>query len=272
MTTARFTASDGVRISYMDVGDRNAPAVALVHGLGAAGLQFVSDAMYLAERGRRVLIPDLRGHGASKVASLAGVHFGYQRIARDMAEMLDHAGVERVDWVGNSLGGIAALELLKSDAPRLSSLTLFGTAFRLALPALSSRFIPWLYAFPGPALTAKVTAAATTADPAARALVESMLLDFDPRVGAAIAASVRSYDLRAPAMDYAGPMLVIRGGRDTAVNAALADGVSLLSGRPNFTLVQMPSGGHCANLDDPAFFRDTLERFWAYAPSPAPAP
>ena len=35
-----------------------------------------------------------------------------------------------------------------------------------------------------------------------------------------------------------------------------------MRGRPNFTLVEMPEGGHCANLDATDQLRAELLRFW----------
>lgn len=58
-------SDDGVAIAYGDFGPRNARTIVLCHGLGATGELFAADAAYFAGRGYRVLLPDLRGHGAS---------------------------------------------------------------------------------------------------------------------------------------------------------------------------------------------------------------
>lgn len=60
-----FAAADGVTIVYDDLGPRDGVPVVLCHGLAAAGEQMAADAAFFAERGYRVLVPDLRGHGRS---------------------------------------------------------------------------------------------------------------------------------------------------------------------------------------------------------------
>ena len=62
---AEFTASDGARIAYRDVG-QGTPIV-LLHGLMAHGGFFDKQAP-LAERFRLISI-DLRGHGESRAAA-----------------------------------------------------------------------------------------------------------------------------------------------------------------------------------------------------------
>ena len=59
---------------------------------------------------------------------------------------------------------------------------------------------------------------------------------------------------------------MLRGARDRAVNAALGSTLSAMRGRPNFTLVELPTGGHCANLDATDAWREALLAFWSRQP------
>jgi pimeloyl-ACP methyl ester carboxylesterase len=70
------------------------------------------------------------------------------------------------------------------------------------------------------------------------------------------------YDLIGEASRATLPILMLRGGRDLAVNSGLGGTIAAMRGRPNFTLVELPLGGHCANLDVPETFRTTLLQFW----------
>jgi len=191
--------------------------------------------------------------------------FTIQRMADDMFAMLDHAGVERVDWVGNSLGGIIALDMLGRAPRRFRSFATFGTSYQLALPAFVPQIFPLIYGLFGRGIVSGVTARATTDDLCGRTLVAEMLRDFDPLAGRAVAANVRRYDLIAPARAYDGPILMIRGGRDRAVNAALGSTLKAMEGRQNFTRVDLKAAAHCANLDTPHEVRSTLSAFWRQA-------
>jgi 3-oxoadipate enol-lactonase len=77
------------------------PPLLLVHGLGGAAWNFTEMQPHLA--GRRLIVPDLPGHGGSSplpAASLRG-------FADALVPLLD----EPVDVLGHSLGGVIALRL-----------------------------------------------------------------------------------------------------------------------------------------------------------------
>lgn len=255
---------DDVRIVYDDLGRRDGTPIVLCHGLAAAGEQMAADAEHFAALGHRVLVPDLRGHGRSgKPSPLAAEGFAIPRIADDLLAMLEDSGVGPVHWVGNSLGGIVALELLPRHAGRFRTLATFGTAYRLRLPHWGRQVIPLSYALFGPRLTARLSARATTRNVAARPVIEKLVAQFDPEVGRLVAGHLTNYDLIANAARASLPILMLRGGRDTQVNAALGPTLSAMRGRPNFRLVELPEAGHCANLDATEMLRTELLKFWA---------
>lgn len=264
--TARFErhtrTSDGVDLFWFDYGRQDARPLALVHGLAAGADQFDADARFFAHEGFRVIAPDLRGHGRSGKAP-AGAPEGYtiSRMARDLLEIFDDAQTGPLDYVGNSLGGILALHLAKDHGHRFRSLTTFGTAPALRLPKATGALIPLSYRIAGRGLTARLTAHTTTPNKDARPIVEKLVRDFDPAVGEAVARAVSRYDLLGNAMGYAGPWLIVRGALDRAVNTALDPALKKLEHKRNVAIVRMPGAGHCANLDQPDLFRQTLLRF-----------
>jgi 3-oxoadipate enol-lactonase len=254
---------DGVRIVYDDLGPPEGAPIVLCHGLAAAGEQLAADAGYFAGLGYRVLVPDLRGHGRSgKPAAMTAEAFSIAVMAGDMVAMLDHAGVGPVHWVGNSLGGILALQLLAAHEARFRTFATFGTAYRLGLPRWGARLIPWSYALLGPRRNGWFTALGTTRNRAARPLIARLVAQFDAQVGRCVAENLASYDLRTNAQAAKLPILLLRGGQDSQVNAALRPTLAAMRGRPNFTLVQLPGGGHCANLDATDALRAELLQFW----------
>lgn len=262
----QIETDDGISIAYGDFGPADGETVVLCHGLCASGRQFEADAAYYAGLGYRVIVPDLRGHGHSgQPADVAPERFTIPRLARDMLAVLDDAGANAVNWVGNSLGGIVALEMLALARGRFRSFATFGTSYRLELPAFVPGIFPFIYGAFGRGIVSGVTARVTTDDVCGRTLVAEMLRDFDPRTGQAVAANVRSYDLIDRALSYDGPILMIRGGRDRAVNAALGRTLKAMEGRANFRRVDLKAAAHCANLDAPGEVRDTLVGFWREA-------
>ena len=265
----QFDTGSGVRIAYAEyrpMGPARADIV-LVHGLASSGLQFHQDALHFAEQGFRILVPDLRGHGISGVPAgpIDTAGFAIPPMAADMIAMLDHARATDVHWVGNSLGGILALWLLGTpEAARLRSLALFGTCFSLDLPARTKLALRLAF-LPGAKTTAWLTARTTTANPVGREAIAAAIKQFDIDAGAAIVDNVRNYDFVANARAYNRPLLVLYGGRDHAVNLGLRGDIGKFADRPNFTRIDLPQGGHCANFDMPDTFRAALEAHWARA-------
>lgn len=260
----KVLAEDGVEVAYGDFGPSDGKPIVLCHGLAASGRQFEADARYFAEQGFRVLVPDVRGHGHSGApAVLRAQDFSIPRMAGDMIAMLNDAGLAAVDWVGNSLGGIIALFMVGAAPERFRTLTTFGTAYSLSLPAIVPSIFPFIYGLFGKGLVSGMTARVTTDNIPARALVAEMLAAFDAHTGKAVASNVRRYNLIAEAQAYDGPILMIKGGRDRAVNAALGPTLRAMDGRSNFSRVDIRDAAHCANLDVPHDFRATLESFWA---------
>jgi pimeloyl-ACP methyl ester carboxylesterase len=187
--------------------------------------------------------------------------FSIEQLARDLIGMLDDAGVAGVHWVGNSLGGIVALEMLA--AGRFRSLVTFGTLYSIRLPQIGGhRLIAAGHRLIGRDAAAALTARTTTRDPAARTLVQKMLHQVRPEVTATLAGVLTRYDLIAKGSAATLPILMLRGSEDRMVNAGLAPTLAAMRGRPNFELVDLPGGGHCANLDARDAFRKAVLAFW----------
>jgi len=263
-----LTASDGTKLSYTLAGEANGIPVLLCHGLGAAGLQLRDDANWFAARGYRVLVPDLRGHGASGLPpQMTRAAFAPERLRADLFEMLDQAGMDACHFVGNSLGGILGLGAAATGAQRrrLRSLAIFGTALALDLPAAGWSFVALDY-LPGRRALAWMTARATTRNAAARPLIAAMLRQYDARAAAHIVDHIRHYDLRSAAQDWTGPGLVLVGERDKAVNRALLGQLPALLQQANWRILDLPEGGHCANLDATEPWRAHLLSFWQSVP------
>jgi pimeloyl-ACP methyl ester carboxylesterase len=94
------------------------PPVLLVHGFGGAAWNFSELAPLLP--GKRLIIPDLPGHGASSplpAPTLTG-------FADVLAEILD----QPVDVLGHSLGGVVALRLAERHPELVRSLVLAAAA------------------------------------------------------------------------------------------------------------------------------------------------
>ena len=127
-TRGRLSVTDGVEISYSVRGPAGGTALLFCPGLGGTRLGFEADAEYFAAQGRRVLCLDPRGHGESSMPRrVEKATFTIARMADDILKVLDALEIERVDFVGNSLGGVQGLEVIATAPQRVRSLVTFGT-------------------------------------------------------------------------------------------------------------------------------------------------
>ena len=98
------------RIVYREWGEPDHPHVVVcVHGLTRNSRDFDPLAAHLAKR-RRVICPDIAGRGESPWLPHPG-DYGYPLYLSDMAALIARAGVETVDWVGTSMGGLIGMFL-----------------------------------------------------------------------------------------------------------------------------------------------------------------
>ena len=92
-------------------GGAAAPRTVLcVHGLTRSGHDFDSLAARLAADGLRVVCPDMAGRGDSDPLP-AGSMYEVPRYVADCVTLVARLGVERVDWVGTSMGGLVGMVL-----------------------------------------------------------------------------------------------------------------------------------------------------------------
>jgi pimeloyl-ACP methyl ester carboxylesterase len=118
----RFAEVKGVRMRYLVAG--TGTPVVLVHGLGGAASNWVELAPSLA-RTRRVLAPELPGHGGSSPLAAAP---NLNPFADRVADVLRREGVVEATVVGHSFGGSVALRLAMRHPRLVGSLVLAGAA------------------------------------------------------------------------------------------------------------------------------------------------
>lgn len=98
-----FTARDGATLGYRDIPGEG-PLTVLLHGSGWHGAAYENLARMIATRsGRRVIVPDLRGHGP--LASPRGDVDYIGQMEADLADLLAHIGAPSADFIGHSSGG-----------------------------------------------------------------------------------------------------------------------------------------------------------------------
>lgn len=252
-------SEDGIPLHYRDVGQ--GPPVLLLHAFPLSGDAF--DAQVKALSGRyRFILPDHRGFGQSK---LGDGPTEMSRIARDALALLDALKLDRVVVGGVSMGGYAAMALLREDAGRVAGLVLVDTQASAddaagkerreasAKEALEKGVEPLVQT-----LLPRLVAAGPDS-PVGREV--AALMRTASREG--IAAAQRGMALRPDSKDilarYAGPALVVVGEHDAITPLEKAKAMAdLVSGA---RLEVIPGAAHLPNQEQPERFNAVLDSF-----------
>jgi 3-oxoadipate enol-lactonase len=112
--------------------DGSRPPLVLLGSLGSTVAMWRPQLPAFADR--TVIRVDHRGHGGSPVP--AGP-YTVSELAGDVLALLDHLGLDRVDYAGLSLGGMIGMYLASEAPERINRLVLLATTARFPDPA------PW---------------------------------------------------------------------------------------------------------------------------------
>ena len=119
-----FTEVDGARVHYQEAGDKDEPAVVLIHGFASSTLVWSGALLKIASEGFHVIAPDLLGHGYS--AKPRNSEYTITAQARMIVGLLDAQGIERANIVGSSYGGAVAATCALDYPARVAKLVLVG--------------------------------------------------------------------------------------------------------------------------------------------------
>ncbi len=126
MDTVDVHTTTNDRGQFVDVdnsGRAHAPPVLLLHGWTGSKEDF-TQIVYPLSRDRRVIAPDLPGHGTCPPA--VGSDYSLGAHVKWVIRLLDDLGIGDVHLLGHSHGGLIAQRLAYLQAQRIASLTLVG--------------------------------------------------------------------------------------------------------------------------------------------------
>ncbi len=142
----RTIAVPGARI-HVRTALRDGPPVLLLHGYPQTHAMWHEVAPRLAEAGRSVVVPDLRGYGDSEALD---DDFSFRAMAADQVEVMRQFGYDRFDVVGHDRGARTAHRLVFDHQDRARSVALLDIlptldVWRTMDDWLGMRYYHWFF-------------------------------------------------------------------------------------------------------------------------------
>jgi len=256
--------TNGIETHYRLDGAEDGPVVMLSSSLATHAQMWRAQLPALLPR-YRVLRYDTRGHGRSDAPPGP---YTLEMLADDAAALLDALDIERVHWVGISMGGMIGQTLALRHPQRVASLALCDTTSRIAPEAL-------------PAWQERIRIAETQGmEPLVEPTIErwfseAFRRDHSPTVDAiremirttpvagyvGCCRAIMELDLTAQLGGIGSPTVVIVGENDPGTPVAAAQTVR--DAIPNARLVILPGALHLSNIEAAPEFDDALTRHLA---------
>lgn len=250
----------GQRIHYHDSGGAGAPFV-LGHGFLMDGDMFLPQVQALAPR-YRVVTWDARGHGRTEATENP---FTYWDLARDLAALLDHLGIERAVVGGMSQGGFVALRFALECPDRVRGLVLIDTQSGQEDPEKGEQYDlmhqVWTGSGPSDQLLSMVAAIIIGNEaPESPAWIDKWRAR-EPRALTQIYRTLMDRDDITDRLgEITAPAVVIHGVEDVAIDMALAE--RLCKDLPGCRgVVRIDGAGHASNLTHPEPVNRAIEEF-----------
>ena len=249
----------GETFNVMVEGPERAPVIMLSNSLGT-NLHMWDGQMAALTPTFRVVRYDSRGHGKSPVSggalSIAG-------LGRDALAIMDALELDRVHWLGLSMGGMVGQWLLVNARERIGRAILANTAAQMAPPDLwNTRIRTALSQGMGAIVPAVIerwfTPAFQTRAPAEVARIVAMLRETPAHGYGGCCAAIRDMDQREAIRSISNPVLVIVGKDDPSTPPAA--GALIQAAIRDARLVTLEAA-HLSNIEAAAAFNSAVLAF-----------
>ncbi len=254
--------SDDAEIAYEVRGA--GPALVLLHPF-PANHEFWYPVAAALESSYRLILPDLRGHGASEVGDGPA---SMQKHAHDVMKVLDATGTDKAVFIGCSIGGYVMFELWKRCRDRVGALALCDTKaqaddaearasrLKIAAEVLEEGTEPFLKSML-PKLMGKTTVASRPdLVQGAHAMMRQMSAEDISQVQQGMAARPDSVDIL---KTINVPTLIVIGEEDEL--STVGNGALMRQHIPGSQMKIIPKAGHYAPWEQPEAVGGILRQF-----------
>lgn len=263
-TKKRVQLPNGIAIAYVEAGNPHGEPLLLLHGYTDTSRAWTILVPFLSNY--RLLIPDLRGHGASTTPDCC---YAIADFAYDARLFLDALGVDRAAIAGHSLGSMIAQRFAAEYPDRATKVALLGSTAR---PALDRGH--WLFTAvdaangrmtQNPEFLAQwsPSSSPTPVDPAFLRFADAETARIAPIVWTSVVKELTEAPVARHAADVTAPVVILSAGKDIFFDSSHHQ--SLLDAYPGAASHIFPDLGHDFIKERPAEVGPVLARMLASA-------
>ncbi|CAN5423364.1 3-oxoadipate enol-lactonase [soil metagenome] len=240
---------NGISVHVDEMGSRDAPALLMSNSLAADMTMWAAQARVLA-RDYRVIRFDARGHGRTEATK---GDYSLDLLADDILALLDKLEIDRVHFVGLSLGGMIGLLLAVRAPHRLASLVLCATSDSSVPGIWDERVKSVRAAGVGPMVEATLERWLTPGFRAARPGVANAVREMIARTSAdgyaGCAAAIRDMNLKGVAERISAPTLLVAAADDPSATPETMSQLHKRIAGAHFALVE--NAAHLFTMEQP---------------------
>jgi len=255
---------NGIEIEYQLDGPAGAPVVMLSHSL-ATTMEMWKPQLPALAKDYRVLNYEMRGHG--RTSAPAGP-YSFAMLAADVVALLDHLEIERVAFVGLSIGGMIGQQLAIHHANRLRCAVLCSTTSAIPVivrPVWDER----IAAVEGAGMATQVastlerwfTAPYRAAHPEVIEWIGGMIRNTPVAGFVGCGRAIQGLNITAELPKIRLPVLVLAGEKDPGTPPPMSEAIHRAIAGSEYAVV--PDAAHLANIEQAGAFTKLLTAFLA---------
>jgi 3-oxoadipate enol-lactonase len=253
---------NGVGINYELTGMKDAPVIMFSHSLGSNHHMWGPQMEAFSTR-YGILRYDTRGHGKSEAPEGA---YTLDQLGDDVVGLLDALGIDRVHWVGLSMGGMIGQNIALNHPGRLLSLALCDTAAAMpeeSRPLFRERMDTarkaGMQALVQETLERWFTATFLARNPPEVEKIRDGFLETPVAGFIGCTEAIKDLDYMERLPEIRMPTLIIVGEEDPGTPVALAQ--AMHESIPGSILTILPSAAHLSNIEQAESFNRALDAF-----------
>jgi soluble epoxide hydrolase/lipid-phosphate phosphatase len=124
MPASTIVSTNGIKLNVYEAG--SGPTLVLLHGFPGLAYTWRNQIPALVAAGYRVVVPDLRGYGASDAPSDVKA-YDIAKLTGDLVGLLNHFGERKAVFVGHDFGGLLAWQMALLHRDRVAGVISMNT-------------------------------------------------------------------------------------------------------------------------------------------------